>query len=135
VSLTEMLTEENFLPVGEAMQLLGAGDTLEPLDHKLGHGPAKYYRLRQTGAVVGFIGALTNLHFCEACNKIRLTADGFLRPCLGNHGEYDLKPALRPVADRGELRARLGQALAEKPPEHLFRDNWQPQRIMTAIGG
>jgi GTP 3',8-cyclase len=135
VSLTEMLTEENFLPVGEAMQLLAVRDTLEPLENKLGHGPAKYYRLRKTGAVVGFIGALTNLHFCEACNKIRLTADGFLRPCLGNHGEYDLKPALRPVPDPAELRARLEQALAEKPPEHLFRDNWQPHRIMTAIGG
>ncbi len=135
VSLTEMLTEENFLPAGEAMGLLARHDTLEPLEKKLGHGPAKYYRLQKTGATVGFIGALTNLHFCEACNKIRLTADGFLRPCLGNHGEFDLKPALRPLVDREELAARLGQALAEKPPEHIFRHNWQPQRIMTAIGG
>jgi cyclic pyranopterin phosphate synthase len=135
VSLTEMLTEENFLPVAEVMNLLGDRDKLVPLDDKLGHGPAKYYRLKKTGATVGFIGALTNLHFCEACNKIRLTADGFLRPCLGNHGEYDLKPALRPALNRGDLRARLDQALAEKPPEHLFRNNWQPHRIMTAIGG
>jgi cyclic pyranopterin phosphate synthase len=135
VSLTEMLTEENFLSVGEVMERLAQRDTLLPLDEKLGHGPAKYYRLRRTGAVVGFIGALTNLHFCETCNKIRLTADGFLRPCLGNHGEFDLKPALRPSLDRAELHARLGQALAEKPPEPLFRQNWQPRRIMTAIGG
>ena len=100
VSLTEMLTEENFLPVGEVLDLLAKNDTLVPLDAKLGHGPARYYRLQRTGAVVGFIGALTNLHFCEACNKVRLTADGHLRPCLGNHGEFDLKPALRPVVDR-----------------------------------
>jgi cyclic pyranopterin phosphate synthase len=135
VSLTEMLTEENFLPVGEVKELLAAKDKLVPLETKLGHGPAQYYRLEKTGAVVGFIGALTNLHFCDACNKIRLTADGFLRPCLGNHGEYDLKPALRPLVDCDELRARLDRALAEKPPEHLFRRNWRPQRIMTAIGG
>ncbi len=135
VSLTEMLTEENFLPVGEVRQRLAARDELVPLEQKLGHGPAQYYRLSRTGAVVGFIGALTNLHFCESCNKIRLTADGFLRPCLGNHGEYDLKPALRPFADPEDLQARLNLALAEKPPEHLFRHNWQPQRIMTAIGG
>ncbi len=135
VSLTEMLTEENFLPVGEVMQMLAQKDTLIPLETKLGHGPAQYYRLEKTGAVVGFIGALTNLHFCESCNKIRLTADGFIRPCLGNHGEYDLKPALRPLVDREELRARLDQSILEKPPEHLFRDNWKPQRIMTAIGG
>jgi GTP 3',8-cyclase len=135
VSLTEMLTEENFLPVGEVMAMLEEKDKLVPMEGKLGHGPAKYYRLEKTGAVVGFIGALTNLHFCESCNKIRLTADGFLRPCLGNHGEYDLKPALRPMVDRDDLRSRLDQAIREKPPEHLFRDNWQPQRIMTAIGG
>jgi cyclic pyranopterin phosphate synthase len=135
VSLTEMLTEENFLPVGEVMDLLRRKDTLVPLEKKLGHGPAQYYRMEKTGAVVGFIGALTNLHFCDSCNKIRLTADGFLRPCLGNHGEFDLKPALRPLVDRAGLRARFDQALAEKPPEHIFRNNWQPRRIMTAIGG
>ena len=135
VSLTEMLTEENFLPVGEVMALLAERDKLIPLEEKMGHGPAKYYRLKKTGAIVGFIGALTNLHFCESCNKVRLTADGHLRPCLGHHGEYQLKPALRPVPNKLELRALLDQALAEKPPEHEFRNNWQPQRIMTAIGG
>ena len=52
-----------------------------------------------------------------------------------DHGEYNLKSALRPVVDKVELRARLNLALAEKPPEHEFRNNWQPKRIMTAIGG
>jgi len=135
VSLTDMLTEENFLPVGEVLDRLAQKDTLVRLDSPLGHGPAHYYRLEKTGAVVGFIGALTNLHFCESCNKVRLTADGHLRPCLGHHGEFDLKSALRPVPDRAELRARLDAALAEKPLEHAFRNNWQPRRIMTAIGG
>jgi len=135
VSLTEMLTEENFLPVGEVLRMISNRDKLIPQDTKLGHGPAKYYRLKKMGGLVGFIGALTNLHFCEACNKVRLTADGHLRPCLGNHGEYDLKPGLRPVLDRTILRERFDQALAEKPPEHLFRNNWQPGRVMTAIGG
>jgi cyclic pyranopterin phosphate synthase len=135
VSLTEMLNEENFLPVGEVMRMLAEKDTLEPIEPKLGHGPAKYYRLRKAGAVVGFIGALTNLHFCDSCNKVRLTADGKLRPCLGNHGEYDLKPALRPFVNRDALHASLAQSLVEKPPEHIFRNNWQPNRIMTAIGG
>jgi cyclic pyranopterin phosphate synthase len=135
ISLTEMLTEKNFLPVGEVMAMLAERDKLIPQDAKLGHGPARYYRLKKTGALVGFIGALTNLHFCEACNKVRLTADGHLRPCLGHHGEYDLKPALRPAFDPAGLHARINLALAEKPPEHAFRNNWQPQRIMTAIGG
>jgi cyclic pyranopterin phosphate synthase len=135
VSLTEMLSEQNFLPVGEVFNLLAQNDTLTPLDTKLGHGPARYYRLQKSGAIVGFIGALTNLHFCESCNKVRLTADGHLRPCLGHHGEFDLKPALRPSADAAAIHRGLDQALAEKPPEHEFRNNWQPSRIMTAIGG
>ena len=135
VSLTEMLTEENFLPVGEVMDLLRRRDTLVPVDDKIGLGPARYYRMEKTGALVGFIGALTNLHFCESCNKVRLTADGHLRPCLGHHGEYDLKPALRPFVDQAKVRSLLDEALAEKPTEHEFRNNWQPRRIMTAIGG
>ena len=135
VSLTEMLTEKNFLPVGEVFNQLAEKDTLTPLDTKLGHGPARYYRLQKSGAIVGFIGALTNLHFCESCNKVRLTADGHLRPCLGHHGEIDLKPALRPLPDPAAIHGLLGKALAEKPPEHEFRNNWQPHRIMTAIGG
>ncbi len=136
VSLTEMLSEKNFLPAGEVMQRLAEHDTLTPLGEvRLGHGPAKYYRLEKIGVTVGFIGAITNLHFCEACNKIRLTADGKIRPCLGNHGEYDLKPALRGEGGEAAIREIFQQALAEKPPEHLFRENYQPSRIMTAIGG
>ena len=78
---TDVLTEKNFLPVGEVMQLLGQRDELIPQPEvKIGHGPAKYFLLKQTGALVGFVGALTNLQFCESCNKMRLTADGKIRP-------------------------------------------------------
>jgi len=91
--------------------------------------------LERTGALVGFIGALTNLEFCESCNKVRLTSDGKLRPCLGDHLEVDLKPALRPqITDEG-LRALFQDTLNLKPAEHSFRANYQPKRIMTAIGG
>lgn len=136
VSLTEMLNEKNFLPVGDVKRMLASRDRLLPLDEvRLGHGPARYFRLERTGVTVGFIGAITNLHFCEACNKVRLTADGKIRPCLGNHGEYDLKPALRGGGSDADLADVFGRALREKPPEHLFRQNYQPSRIMTAIGG
>ena len=67
---TDVLTEKNFYPVAEAMRLLGQRDELIPQpDARIGHGPAQYFLLKQTGALVGFIGALTNLHFCEGCNK------------------------------------------------------------------
>lgn len=136
VSLVEMLDEKNFLPAGEVMKRLSERDTLVPLEEvRMGHGPARYFRLEKIGATVGFIGAITNLHFCDACNKIRLTADGKLRPCLGNHGEMDLKPALREVKTPEAVRKVFLHALSEKPPEHVFRDQYRPERIMTAIGG
>jgi len=133
---TDVLTEKNFLPIGEAMQLLSQRDELIPApETRIGHGPAKYFRLKQTGALVGFIGALTNLHFCEACNKMRLTADGKIRPCLGDHGEIDLRSALRNSADDSALREVFLEALRRKPLEHQFRNSYQPSRPMTAIGG
>jgi len=133
---TDVLTEKNFFPIGEAMRLLSQRDELiaQP-DRKLGHGPAKYYQLAQTGTLIGFIGALTNLHFCESCNKMRLTADGKIRPCLGNHGEIDLRTALREGAGEETLKGLFLEALRQKPLEHQFRENYQPSRPMTAIGG
>lgn len=137
VSLTEMLDESNFLPLGEAKQLLEQDDELLPLASgaPAGNGPAAYYRLRQRGTVIGLIGAMTNLHFCDQCNKMRLTCEGQLRPCLGNHLETDLKPVLRPVVDPSALEQLIRQTLWLKPAEHIFRDNYQPSRVMTAIGG
>ena len=135
VTLTEMLDESNFLSAGEAAKIIGREDEMEPMDTVLGFGPARYYRLKRSGAVVGLIGALTDLHFCERCNKMRLTADGRLRPCLGNHLETNLIPALRPDLDEAALERLIRWTLAVKPAEHLFRENYQPGRIMTAIGG
>jgi len=135
VSLTEMLDETNFLPAAEAGRMIAAEDEMEPLDEVLGMGPARYFRLKRSGAVVGLISALTDLHFCDRCNKMRLTADGRLRPCLGNHLETNLGPALRPAVDEEALEALIRETLAVKPAEHLFRENYQPGRIMTAIGG
>jgi len=135
VSLTEMLDESNFLPATEAARLIAAEDEMEPMNDVPGFGPARYFRLRRSGAIVGLIGALTDFHFCERCNKMRLTADGRLRPCLGNHLETNLVPALRPVLDETALENLILSTLAAKPPEHLFRENYQPGRIMTAIGG
>ena len=133
---TDVLTEKNFFPIGEAIQLLRQRDELIPQpETKLGHGPAKYFRLKQTNALVGFIGALTNLSFCEACNKMRLTADGKIRPCLGDHGEMDLRETLRRTKDDNELKKVFMSALRAKPLEHQFRGPYQPVRPMTAIGG
>ncbi|MGA2349983.1 MAG: GTP 3',8-cyclase MoaA [Terracidiphilus sp.] len=135
VSSAEMLNDNIFLPIAEVMSILKQQGQLIPLDEQLGFGPAKYFRLRNPDVTVGLIGAMSDLHFCERCNKMRLTSDGKLRPCLGNHLERDLMPALRPLIKEEELRRLFLATLAEKPAEHSFRDHFIPLRIMTAIGG
>ena len=135
VSLTEVLDESNFLPSAEAKRQISARTTLLPETTQLGFGPATYYRAPQLDISIGFIGAMTNLHFCETCTKMRLTADGKIRPCLGNHEEIDLTTALRPFIEEAEIEARFLEALRRKPAEHSFRDSYRPRRVMTAIGG
>lgn len=136
ISTSEVLTDENFLSIGETRQLIEARYALVPDDRIHGNGPAVYYRVEGLPISVGFIGAMTNLHFCESCNKVRLTADGKLRPCLGSHLEYDLKPALRDAHTTDDmLRQVFGQTLRNKPEQHEFRDNYVPGRKMVAIGG
>jgi len=133
---TDVLSDANFMPVGEAMKILEQHDELIPQhDARIGWGPAKYHRLRNSGALVGFIGALTNLHFCDTCNKMRLTADGKIRPCLGDQGEFDLRSALRSTDSDEAVREAFLLALQRKPLEHQFRGSYTPCRPMTAIGG
>ncbi|MEA3164718.1 MAG: 3,8-cyclase, partial [Verrucomicrobiota bacterium] len=86
VTRTDVLTEQNFLSAGEARRRLERefGPLLPEPDFKT-NGPAFYYRFPDSEQRIGFIGAMTNLHFCESCNKLRLTCEGNLRPCLGSH--------------------------------------------------
>lgn len=135
VTSRDVLRPENFLSTAEVRRRLEMEDRLEPVDRSLGFGPARYFRMEKRGVTVGFIGALSDLHFCERCNKMRLTADGRLRPCLGNQMEVDLRPFLRPAIDRESLRKIFLETLRRKPLEHSFRDYYEPERTMTALGG
>jgi len=134
LSNTDVLNESNFLSVVEVMDRLRERDELVALESPgLGCGPARYQRLTRTGATVGFIGAITTSDFCDGCNKIRLTADGKIRPCLGRHNELDLLAVLR--EGRGTLAGSITEAIARKPQDHEFRACYEPDRPMTAIGG
>lgn len=126
--------QELFLSIQEAQELLGGEANLIPIPtFKGGHGPARYFKDKLSGATVGFIGALTHPDFCNSCNKIRLTADGKLRPCLGRHGEIDLRTALRQNTHSPE--SLLREAIANKPKDHEFAVGYEPSRPMTALGG
>jgi cyclic pyranopterin phosphate synthase len=136
VSTRDVLTDANFLPVAAARRIIEQRHgKLLPAADKPGNGPAAYYQLPGSGQLIGFIGALTNLHFCDSCNKLRLTADGKLRPCLGSYLEFDLLRELRAGATDDDLRRFFQHVVDRKPKEHDFRANYQPNRSMTAIGG
>ncbi|MBV9008033.1 MAG: GTP 3',8-cyclase MoaA [Verrucomicrobia bacterium] len=136
VSTAEVLSEANFLPVNEARRHIEREyGALIPRPDFRTNGPATYYQIAGRNQRIGFIGALTNLHFCETCNKLRLTCDGKLRPCLGSHLEYDIMGPLRDGASDDELRQFFLEVVARKPERHDFRDNYQPHRRMIAIGG
>ncbi|HRJ71231.1 MAG TPA: GTP 3',8-cyclase MoaA [Terrimicrobiaceae bacterium] len=133
LSNEDVLTEKNFLSINEVRERLAERDNLVPLDNPgLGCGPARYHRLTGLGATVGFIGAITTPDFCGSCNKIRLTADGKIRPCLGRHNELDL---LASVRNGGGIAGVLQEAIALKPEDHEFSECYKPGRPMTAIGG
>jgi len=136
VSTTEVLTETNFFPVGEAKRALESkfGPLLPEPEFRT-NGPATYYQLGGRKQRIGFIGAMTNLHFCESCNKLRLTCDGKLRPCLGSYLEFDIMKPLRAGASDAELRQFFLDVVERKPEQHDFRTTYQPGRKMVAIGG
>ncbi len=82
-------------------------------------GPARYYRLENAPGVIGFISALTH-HFCGDCNRLRITADGKLRPCLFSETEIDLKPALRNSSSDEEIERLLRLSIEVKPEGHTI---------------
>jgi cyclic pyranopterin phosphate synthase len=136
VSTRDVLTESNFLPVAEAKRTLEAtlGGLIPQPEFKT-NGPASYYQVPGRAQRIGFIGAMTNLHFCESCNKLRLTCDGKLRPCLGSYLEFDIMQPLRAGASDAELRQFFLDVVERKPEQHDFRTTYQPDRKMVAIGG
>lgn len=81
------------------------------------NGPSKYFRFPGAKGVIGFISALTH-HFCADCNRLRLTADGKLRPCLFSETEIDLKSALRSGSSDDEIERLLRLSIAVKPEGH-----------------
>lgn len=101
-----------------------------------GSGPAKYMSVVGHQGSIGFISALSS-HFCHQCNRLRLTAEGKLRPCLHGSKEIDLKTPLRSGASDEELKEIILQAIKVKPQKHSMRElGWEnAKKMMYQIGG
>jgi cyclic pyranopterin phosphate synthase len=126
-----------FVPTQEVQgQIEAALGPLEPAATKAGGGPARYYRLPGAKGLIGFISPLTEHQFCASCNRMRLTAEGQIRPCLLTDHEVDLKETLRSGGSDDDLRARILLALETKPDAHHLWDGNRPKwRKMIQIGG
>ncbi|MBC7232919.1 MAG: GTP 3',8-cyclase MoaA [Chloroflexi bacterium] len=108
---------------------------LEPAKLGIGGGPARYYRLAGGKGTIGFITPLSE-HFCYHCNRLRLTADGQLRPCLLSDREIDLRTPLRQGADVAHIKTLILQGIESKPLRHHLSECELPEnRTMSQIGG
>ena len=104
-------------------------------EHALGDGPAVYYTVPGWQGSIGFIAAVHG-KFCASCNRVRLTSQGFLRPCLASETGCDLRALLRSGADDAQLLAAIRETIWAKPREHHFNDSSMPAtRGMYRIGG
>ena len=136
----EFYKKEHVFPVGMAKTACAQLGELMPVveGEAVGGGPADVFRVPGAQGTLGFIGACS-ANFCARCNRMRLSADGYLYPCLGHGIRVDMKPALSLPPDQREsaIMQRMEQALAVKPEGHQFISviPHAAFRTMRAIGG
>jgi len=124
-----------FVPLSELRQRIELLGSLEPGPPITSNGPAKYYRLPEAKGTIGFISPLSE-PFCSACNRLRLTSNGQLCPCLLSDGGIDLKKPLRNNATARELKNLILKAVASKPKQHHLADGIVlVKHNMSQIGG
>jgi len=138
------------MPLGDNADWAGngyvpMGEVRERIERELGElrparlggasGPARYHRLAGARGTIGFITPISE-HFCYQCNRLRLTADGKLRPCLLSDHEIDLKTPLRQGVTIEEIERLIVEAVRAKPERHHLSEQVIPQgRTMSEIGG
>ena len=128
--------DPRFISVAEIKRRLEPLGKLEPHAMKIGNGPAKYFRFDGAKGTLGFITPVTE-HFCFNCNRLRLTSDGKLRPCLLAEDEIDLKSPLRSGVIHDGLKKLIQKAVDQKPLQHHLAENKvsAQRRPMRQVGG
>jgi len=125
-----------FISLEDMRQRIEPMGELEPCFPSVGNGPAKYFRLPQAKGTIGFISPISDMHFCSQCNKLRLTSDGKLRPCLLAEDEIDLKQPLHNGISLAGLKQLIREAIASKPLCHRLAQGDTPKiRPFSQIGG
>lgn len=134
------------MPMGDTARKMGYVD-LQPVKEQLrqrfglvdallpGGGPARYLASPDGRFTVGFITPISQ-HFCDTCNRVRLTVDGTLHLCLGQEERVEFRPLLRGGASDAEIVETIRRAIDMKPEKHVFRE--EPEKVlrfMNMTGG
>ncbi|MDP3297952.1 MAG: GTP 3',8-cyclase MoaA [Thermodesulfovibrionia bacterium] len=131
----DLWSPEKYIPINEIKSIAEKIGPLTPVRLRKS-GPARYFRFEGASGVVGFINAISH-QFCTECNRLRLTADGKLRPCLFSETEIDLKNPLRSGAPDSEIERLIKLAIEVKPEGHNLNctKEFNALRPMSKIGG
>ncbi len=131
----EIWSPEEYIPIDEIKSVVESIGPLTPVKIRKS-GPARYFRFDGAPGIIGFINAISH-QFCSECNRLRLTADGKLRPCLFSETEIDLKSALRSGADDSEIERLIKLAIEIKPAGHNItcEGKFNSLILMSKIGG
>ena len=112
---------DHFYPAEKILKRVRSfyGSDLVPVKGVKGAGPARSYKVASGDQTIGVISAVSR-HFCEGCNRVRLTAKGELVLCLGQENQFDLKGVMRAGATDEELKEVIFEAIFRKPKAHDF---------------
>jgi cyclic pyranopterin phosphate synthase len=135
--------KEQFVSAEEIKKVISELGVLSPFQKSHGEGPARMFDLespdKRKGAV-GFISPISH-HFCDKCNRLRLTSEGKLRSCLLNDKETDLKSLLRGGASDQKIIGSIRKTIQDKPQGHTLQDDLTAKERpscggrMSRIGG
>lgn len=131
--------EDTFFPADEIIERISGLGELIPLPAEISDGPARLYKISGGAGSIGMISPLSH-HFCKSCNRLRLTADGKLRPCLLSDDEIDLRQVVRSGGTDDDIREVIRTAVLRKPVGHHLSDRQDGVRhdcngYMSRIGG
>lgn len=127
------LWKKEYVSQEELVKILSKRWSIEKYNEKLGEGPSVYYRIRENGVVVGFISPISH-NFCDKCNRVRLTSDGFLYPCLSRELKFNLKKLIIEGEDDNYIRERIREIIYNKPFSYLMDEN-EPETSIRRMGG
>jgi cyclic pyranopterin phosphate synthase len=122
-----------YVSAEDVKRRLGEFGEMRECEPPVGAGPARYFKLPGSRGMMGFISPLSS-HFCPQCNRLRLTADGKMKPCLFSSEEEDIRHILRSNRDDGLLLEAIRLSLAKKPRDHGGLKE-KSARTMSQIGG